>query len=63
MGYSPWGCKESDTTERQSTAQHSIAHSKHRYVLASHRVIRVITIYSYTVSVLLYIYLYIYILT
>ena len=21
-GYSPWGCKESDTTERLSTAQH-----------------------------------------
>ena len=24
-GYSPWGCKESDTTERLSTAQHSTA--------------------------------------
>ena len=23
-GYSPWGCKESDMTERLSTAQHSI---------------------------------------
>ena len=22
-GYSPWGCKESDTTEQLSTAQHS----------------------------------------
>ena len=22
MGYSPWGCKELDTTERLSTAQH-----------------------------------------
>ena len=22
VGYSPWGCKESDTTERLSTAQH-----------------------------------------
>ena len=22
-GYSPWGCKESDTTERLSTAQHT----------------------------------------
>ena len=24
VGYSPWGCKESDTTERHSTAQSSI---------------------------------------
>ena len=24
MGYSPWGCKELDLTERLSTAQHSI---------------------------------------
>ena len=24
VGYSPWGCKESDTTERISTVQHSI---------------------------------------
>ena len=23
MGYSPWGCKESDTTEQLSTAQHN----------------------------------------
>ena len=23
-GYSPWGCKESDTTERLSTAQHRV---------------------------------------
>ena len=23
MGYSPWGCKESDVTERLSTAQYS----------------------------------------
>ena len=23
MDYSPWGCKESDTTERLSTVQHS----------------------------------------
>ena len=22
VGYSPWGCKESDTTEQLSTAQH-----------------------------------------
>ena len=25
-GYSPWGCKESDTTERLSTAQHGYAY-------------------------------------
>ena len=23
VGYSPWGCKESDTTQQLSTAQHS----------------------------------------
>ena len=27
VGYSPWGCKESDTTERLSTAQFSTEHS------------------------------------
>ena len=31
-GYSPWGCKELDTTEAtyHSTAQHIIAHSKEK---------------------------------
>ena len=24
VGYSPWGCKESDTTEQLSTAQHMV---------------------------------------
>ena len=26
MGYSPWGCKDLDTTEQLSTAQHSMPH-------------------------------------
>ena len=28
MGYSPWDCKESETTERLSTAQHSMTIKK-----------------------------------
>ena len=28
MGYSPWGCQESDTTERLSTAQHPFCPSQ-----------------------------------
>ena len=30
MGYSPWGCKESDTTEQVSTALHTDLHFKYQ---------------------------------
>ena len=36
MGYSPWDCKESETTERLSTAQHSMTIKKKDHSCTQH---------------------------
>ena len=44
MGYSPWGCKESDTTERLSVYTHTHTHTHTHTYTHTHVSLRDLTV-------------------